>query len=59
MASIAAIKYGCKYVSEGLDRIMAKLSALSIPEDAKEAEPQAGGSDLALLRSQNFRMQGS
>ena len=44
VASIAAIKYLYKYVFKGPDRIMAKLSALAIPEDAEEAEPQAGGS---------------
>ena len=44
VASICAIKYVYKYVFKGPDRTMAKLSALPIPKDAAEAEPQAGGS---------------
>ena len=58
VASIAAIKYGYKYVIKGPDRAMARLAPFPIPEDAEDAaaqneavEEQEGTDELAEYRS--------
>ena len=42
VASISAIKYVYKYVFKGPDRAMARLSAVPVPDDAEDADPQSG-----------------